>query len=369
MDEHYMNRAFELAQKGQGHTTPNPMVGAVIVQDGRIVGEGYHETFGGAHAEINALNDVQGQLNDATMYVTLEPCNHYGKTPPCSLSIANASISRVVIASLDQSEKAGGGAAFLKKQGIDVTSGILHEKNETLNRPFFHHIRTGRPYVVLKTAMSADGKIATYTHDSKWISNEQSRAFVHELRHNLHAIMVGANTVLNDNPKLTARRAHEASVNPVRIVIDSGGVIPLDANVLNTAEAPTIIVTTQHAETRRIKQYEAKGVRVIIARDHEGVIPMDTLMDVLGKEGIQSILLEGGAHLNEAAMRAGIIQTYYNFIAPKLIGGKTAPTPISGEGVRMLSDAVSMRISEIKRFGDDVLIVYEMEEPYVHRNH
>jgi len=364
-----MQRAFELAEMGRGYTKPNPMVGAVIVENDTIIGEGYHEAYGGAHAEVNALKDAEGKMHHATMYVTLEPCNHTGKTPPCSLAIVNAPIARVVIASKDPNPVAHGGIDTLKKHGIEVSIGLLHEENVRINYAFFHYATTKTPFITLKTAMSADGKIATKTHDSKWISNEKSRRYVHELRHEYHAIMVGANTVIKDDPKLTARLEEQNTINPIRIVLDSDGIIPLDANILNTEDAPTIIVASAALDDSVKKAYEARGAEVLTVTAHDGLLSIEDVVNVLGESGIQSILLEGGASVNDAFMRAGVIKRYYNFIAPKLIGGRDALTPISGEGVNTVGDALNMQMMDVKRFDGDVCIIYELEGRHVHRHH
>ncbi len=357
----YMKEALKLAEKGTGFTNPNPLVGAVILKDGRVVGRGYHERYGKAHAEINALKDAGQEAKGATMYVTLEPCSHHGKTPPCAEAIIKSGIRKVVIASKDPNPLVSGrGIRMLKNAGIDVITGILDAENRRLNTFFFHHMETGKPYVLMKTAMSADGKIATRTHDSKWISNEKSREFVHELRHRMQAIMVGAGTVIHDNPHLTSRLGGRKVSQPVRIILDTCGETPLESHVLNTENARTIMVVSDKVKPAAIRIFEEKGAEVLIMPQNDGKIDLSDLMERLGKKGINSILLEGGAHVNDSAIRSKIVQEIHSFIAPIIIGGKDAPGPVGGSGVANVKESTRLDRVETVVFDEDLLLVYKV---------
>jgi len=370
MHEKFMKKALKLAEKGAGYTNPNPMVGALIVKDGKIIGEGYHQKYGEAHAEVNALKNATEDVEGATMYVTLEPCSHYGKTPPCAKTIVEHGIGAVVIASEDPNPLvSGGGVKMLKAAGIDVTTGILDAENKVLNEIFFNYIRTKRPFVILKTAMSADGKIATRTNESKWISNEKSRQFVHKLRHRVAAIMVGANTVFHDDPLLTSRVRDQTTQNPIRIILDTDGRTPLTSRLLSDKAARTIIVTTNKVKAETLKAFKEKGAEVLVTPLKNGNVDLTHLMGTLGEMGIDSILLEGGAYVNDSAMREGLIDKYYSFIAPKLIGGENAPTPIGGIGFAAIEETITLRRIDVRTFDEDLLIIYERGDRHVHRNH
>ena len=319
-DRKFMRRAIELAKKGEGFTSPNPMVGAVIVKNGRIIGEGYHERYGGLHAERNALASVTESPKGAVIYVTLEPCCHYGKQPPCVDAILEAGIARVVTGSDDPNPLvAGKGFKKLIEHGVEVTTHVEKEACDALNPVFFHYIQTGIPYVAMKYAMTMDGKIAAYTGQSKWITGEEARAFVQKLRHRYTGIMAGAGTVLADDPRLTCRIP--GARQPVRIICDTRLRIPSDANVVETAkEIPTILATCQ-ADPDRIRPFEEKGCQVLTLPEEDGHVDLRALMRELGKRQIDSILLEGGGTLNWSALKSGIVQKVYCFTAPKLFGG------------------------------------------------
>ncbi len=355
----YMQRAFELAEKGRGFVNPNPLVGAVIVRNGTIIGEGYHAEYGGPHAEVNAIRDA-GDCRHATMHVTLEPCSHHGKTPPCTDAIIDAGIEKVIIASKDPNpEVAGSGVEKLRNAGIEVEADVDDARNRELNAFFFHYIKKGTPFVMLKTAMSADGKIATRTGDSKWITNAASRQFAHELRHRAMAIMVGAGTVLADDPRLTSRIEGRETAHPVRIILDRRGDIGPSTKIFSD-DAETIIVTSR-ASKERMESYERAGAEVLHMPEKDGAIDLSALMRTLGARGIDSVLLEGGSRLNESALRAGIVHRAYVFIAPKFIGGKRAPTPLDGTGVASVKDACALKRKSIDTFEGDVLITYDIE--------
>lgn len=358
MDIKYMKRALELAKKGIGYTNPNPLVGAVIVKDGRIIGEGYHEIYGGHHAEVNAFENAVEDVEGATMYVTLEPCSHYGKTPPCANKIVEKGIKKVVVALEDPNpEVSGKGIKILKDNGIEVVTGVLEEESRRLNEIFLKYITTKLPFCILKTAMTLDGKIAAYTGDSKWITNEESRKFVHNLRHRVSAIMVGIGTIIRDNPLLNTRLQSGSGSDPIRVVVDTKARIPLEANVLNMkSNAKTIIATTELAQKEKIKELEYMGAEIITTPLKDNRVDLEYLMKALGERKIDSVLLEGGSELNYSAMEAGIIDKVNAFIAPKFIGGREAKTPIGGLGRPMMKDAVMLKDIEIYKFDEDILV-------------
>ena len=355
-DEQYMKQALQLAQKGEGYVAPNPMVGAVIVKDGRIIGSGYHEHYGGPHAEVNAIADAKEDVAGATTYVTLEPCSHYGKTPPCADLLVEKKLAKVVVGSLDPNPLvAGKGIQKLKEAGIEVVSGVLEAECNEINRVFRHYITTKQPYVVMKTAMTLDGKIATATGESQWISGEASRKDVHRLRHKYTGIMVGINTIIHDNARLTCRM--EQGKNPVRIVVDSCLRIALTSNVLKDQENnQTILATTNQASPLAARKLETFGSKVLYCSSKDNRVDLNDLMNQLGAMGVDSILLEGGATLNDAALRAGIVQEVVTYIAPKMIGGAVAPTPVGGIGVEHLQDAYQLGQMKVSAIGDDIKI-------------
>lgn len=351
-----MQRALELAQKGAGWVAPNPMVGAVIVKDDRIIGSGYHKKYGGPHAEVNAVANATEDVQGAVIYVTLEPCCHYGKTPPCADLLVEKKISRVVIGSLDPNPLvAGKGVQKLKEAGVEVICGVLKEQCDFVNRVFLHYITAKRPYVVMKTAMTLDGKIATVTGESRWISDEESRREVHQLRHRYTGIMVGVNTIIYDNATLTCRMP--GGKNPVRIVIDSRLRIPLTSNVLkDQVHNPTLLAATSQASPQTVAQLKTLGAEVIVCPIKDGRVDLNTLMDQLGAMGIDSILLEGGATLNEAALQQNIVQEIITYIAPKILGGDQAPTSVGGAGVTRLEDAFELEHMQAVPIGKDIRI-------------
>ena len=356
-DEGYMRIALDLAKKGRGRVSPNPVVGAVIVRrDGTVIGEGYHERYGDLHAERNALKNCTESPEGATMYVTLEPCCHHGKQPPCTDAILEAGIRRVVVGSGDPNPRvAGGGIRILKEHGVEVTEGILREDCDAANEIFFHYIRTGMPYVVMKYAMTLDGKIAAYTGASRWITGEEARAYVQQMRNDLSGIMAGIGTVLEDDPLLTCRLPD--GVNPVRIICDTHLRIPLSSRIVETAaEVPTIIATcSDDEETTAL--LTKKGCRVLrVDRGGNKHLDLQDLMRKLGAEGIDSILLEGGGTLNWSALESGIVHRVAAFISPKLFGGAGAKTPVGGQGIADPSGAFPLRDVSIRRVGEDYLI-------------
>ncbi|WP_454971453.1 bifunctional diaminohydroxyphosphoribosylaminopyrimidine deaminase/5-amino-6-(5-phosphoribosylamino)uracil reductase RibD [Dorea sp.] len=369
-DQEYMLRAIQLAKKGEGWTNPNPMVGAVIVKDGRIIGEGYHKKCGELHAERNAIASLTESAEGATIYVTLEPCCHYGKTPPCTEAIIEQKIKKVVIGSRDPNPKvAGKGAQILRESGITVVQDFMREECDRLNPVFFHYITTKTPYVVMKYAMTLDGKIATKTGASKWITGETARQEVQHMRHRYMGIMAGIGTVLADDPMLNVRV--EGWKSPVRIVCDSSLRIPLDSQIVRSAkEYRTIVAYAGREEneeitekiTKKIEQLHAKGVDTVCCPDEKGQIDLKKLMTYLGNEGIDSILLEGGGTLNDSALRAGIVKEVHCFIAPKLFGGKNSKTPVEGIGIGLPSEALKLKCTDICRIGEDIRIICQVCE-------
>lgn len=358
--EEYMRRALELAKMGEGHTSPNPMVGCVVVKDGRIISEGYHERYGEFHAERNALTRCEEDCEGADLYVTLEPCCHYGKTPPCTEIIIEKKIRRVFVGSMDSNPLvAGKGVQILRDHGIEVETGVLEEECLKLNEIFYHFIQTKTPFVIMKYAMTLDGKIACATGDSRWVTGEEARREVHRMRKRCKGIMVGIGTVLADDPMLNCRI--EEGVDPVRIVCDSGLRIPLDCQIVKTAaEIPSIVVcTAQTAEAptqrEKIRALQDAGVQVITTHSKSRV-DLKELMKLLGEQKIDSILLEGGGTLNASALQAGIVSRIDAFVAGKLVGGWDARSPVEGDGIEKMCDAVQLERMEITRLGNDFCI-------------
>lgn len=370
-EEKYMRRAIELAKKGSGHVNPNPLVGAVIVRDGEIIGEGYHECYGQLHAERNAIANAKkrgNSLEGSTIYVTLEPCCHYGKTPPCTEAIIEEKIARVVVGSDDPNPLVSGkGFQMLREKGIEVILHFLKEECDAMNHVFFHYIRTGTPYVAMKYAMTMDGKIACYTGDSKWVTGEESRAHVQTLRNHYKGIMAGIGTVLADDPMLNCRI--EGGRDPIRIITDSHLRIPMDSQLVRTAgQQPLIVACLPDADEEKAAQLQEKGVEVLripgvttadITEEQKEVISLPVLMKELGARKIDGILLEGGGQLNESALQAGIVDRIYCYIAPKIFGGAQAKTPVEGQGLTRAADAWQFNRIGMQEFGQDILLEYE----------
>ena len=370
-EEKYMRRAIELAKKGSGHVNPNPLVGAVIVRDGEIIGEGYHECYGQLHAERNAIANAKkrgNSLEGSTIYVTLEPCCHYGKTPPCTEAIIEEKIARVVVGSDDPNPLVSGkGFQMLREKGIEVIPHFLKEECDPMNHVFFHYIRTGTPYVAMKYAMTMDGKIACYTGDSKWVTGEESRAHVQTLRNHYKGIMAGIGTVLADDPMLNCRI--EGGRDPIRIIADSHLRIPMDSQLVRTAGQQSLIVAClPDADEEKAVQLQEKGVEVLripgvttadITEEQKEVISLPVLMKELGARKIDGILLEGGGQLNESALQAGIVDRIYCYIAPKIFGGAQAKTPVEGQGLTRAADAWQFKRIGMQEFGQDILLEYE----------
>ena len=365
-----MNRALALAQQGKGRTSPNPLVGAVIVNDGKIVGEGYHQKAGGPHAEIHALKAAGENAKGGTLYVNLEPCCHMGQTPPCTDAIIQAGIKHVYASHLDPNPKvAGKGIKQLEEAGIEVHVGLCSEAAEKLNEVFIKHVTTGFPFVILKIAMSLDGKIATSTGESQWITSPASRQRGHEIRDEVDAILVGIGTVLNDNPVLTTRLPNKQGKDPTRIVLDSHGRTPTSAKIFNPeSDADVIIVVTPQASMGNIAQLKISGAEVIVIPAKDRQVCFKTLLDTLGSRDITSILIEGGGKVNTTALRLGIVDKVMCFIAPKFIGGKEAPGVLDGEIIANLTDAPELKRKTITEFDCDLLIEGYFDN-HVHGNH
>lgn len=361
MDEHYMQIALELAKKGCGWTNPNPMVGAVIVKDGQIISQGYHEKYGEYHAERNAILNCKESMEGATIYVTLEPCCHYGKTPPCTEAIIESGITKVVIGSCDPNPKvAGGGIRILQENNIEVVTGILEKECLELNHVFFHYIQSKLPYVVMKYAMTLDGKIATYTGESKWITGEAARTHVQYTRNHYAGIMVGIGTVLQDDPMLNCRIPN--GNNPVRIVCDSKLQIPIESKLVQSANEIETYIATASENMEKKKELESYGCKVLSTPLKEGHIDLTYLIKILGQEGIDSILLEGGGTLNYSALEEGIVNRVQAYIAPKIFGGALAKSPVAGQGVAFPKDCVNLELIHQQQFEQDLLLEYEVKE-------
>ncbi|MDD2484177.1 MAG: bifunctional diaminohydroxyphosphoribosylaminopyrimidine deaminase/5-amino-6-(5-phosphoribosylamino)uracil reductase RibD [Eubacteriales bacterium] len=359
-DELFMREALLEAEKGRGLVNPNPMVGALIVKDKRIIGRGHHERYGGLHAERNALASCTESPKGATMYVTLEPCCHFGKTPPCTDAIIESELASVVAASLDPNHLvAGKGLQILKEHGIDTKVGVLEKECRRLNEVFFHYITTGKPFVIMKYAMTLDGKIATASGKSKWITGELAREHGHRSRNNYRAIMVGAGTVLEDDPLLTCRI--ENGRNPIRIICDTRLRIPLDSKIVESAKTVETIVATASADQEAIRRLEEKGIEILSLPERKGHIDLCELMRVLGERKIDSILLEGGAILHAAALESGIVNKVQAYIAPKIFGGILAKSPVAGTGIDDPEEAYHLVNRELTMLGDDILLEYYLE--------
>lgn len=355
LDRKYMARALQLALRGAGHTRPNPMVGAVLVKDGRIIGEGWHKQYGGPHAEVNAFASATEDPEGATLYVSLEPCSHYGKTPPCADLIIRKKVARVVAALEDPNPLVSGrGFRKLRANGIRVTVGVLAEEARHINDVFLTYVTRKRPFVLYKAAMSLDGKIACHTGESQWISSEKSREEVQRLRGILSGIMVGAGTVIADNPRLTCRM--EEYENPARIIVDGKLRVPLESRIFHEP-GRNIILTTSEASLEKKKALENLGVELIEADSEEpGKVDLKSAMLALGIKGIDGILLEGGPTLAASALEAGIIDAIRFYIAQKIIGGREAPSPFAGTGAAHMNEVVPLTDAVYGTSGDDLWI-------------
>ncbi|MEJ2282136.1 MAG: bifunctional diaminohydroxyphosphoribosylaminopyrimidine deaminase/5-amino-6-(5-phosphoribosylamino)uracil reductase RibD [Desulfobacterales bacterium] len=364
-DKHFMQMALDLAVRGEGFTSPNPMVGAVVVKDGKVVGGGFHEVVGGPHAEVNAINAAGKLAEGGTLYVTLEPCNHTGRTPPCTAAILKAGISRVVVAMPDPNQHvAGGGVEHLKRQGLEVITGVCEQQARRQNEAFIKYITTGRPFVIAKCAATLDGRIATRTGDSRWVTGEAARHYVHRLRHAVDAIMVGIHTIQTDDPSLTTRLEGRPAKDPIRIILDTRLSIAPDAKVLQQAsDADTILVAGQGVGQNKKAVLENGGNRVIEAALKNNRIDLVALMQQLGALEISSILVEGGSRVLASAFTAGIVDKVQFFYAPKVLGGDDGVPICSGPGPELMNQSIPIKDITVQRFDDDVLIEGYVEKP------
>lgn len=354
-DEKYMKKAIALALRGRGKVNPNPLVGAVIVKDGQIIGEGYHERYGEAHAERNAINNAVSDVEGSTMYVTLEPCAHFGKQPPCVDLIIEKKIGRVVIGMVDPNPKVSGKSIEkLKKNNIDVTVGVKEEQCRKINEVFIKFISKKVPFVLLKSAISLDGKIATSGGESKWITSESMRENAHYLRNKISAIMAGVNTVISDDPHLTCRIKDGRS--PVRIIVDSNLRIPLQSKVVLNEDKKTIVVCCKDADVVKKQKLLSLGVRVLETGRKNGRVDLKELMLILGENKIDSVLIEGGAELNFSALKEGIVDKVKLYVAPKILGGKESKSCIGGEGFVKLEDAVQLTNINCRQIENEIIV-------------
>ncbi len=369
----YMNKALELAAKGAGYTSPNPMVGAVVVDpSGAIKGKGYHRKAGGPHAEVYAIDEAGSSARGATLYVTLEPCNHTGRTPPCTQKIIDAGIAHVVVAMNDPNPRVkGGGNSCLISKGIKVTTGVCEEQARRLNESFIKFITAGRPFVTLKCASTLDGRIATRTGDSKWITGEESRQYVHNLRHCSDAILVGVNTVKRDDPLLTTRIMETPDgrkpKDPLRIILDTKLSIPENSRILNLdTDVETIIVTGDMISHEKKVRLLKKRVRIMGAPLANGLIDMNFLMDELGKMSVSSLLIEGGSRVIASSLSSGIVDKVLFFYAPKILGSDDGIPVCKGKGPELMKDCIQINSISVRRFGSDIMIEGYLPDVYRH---
>jgi len=357
-DADFMETALDLARQGWGYTSPNPMVGAVVVRDGKIVGQGFHQMVGGPHAEVHALEDAGESARGATLYVTLEPCNHQGRTPPCTQRVIRSGIRRVVVAMEDPNpDVRGGGNAFLRSRGIEVEVGVLENAARQLNEIFIKYITTQQPFVILKCAATLDGRIATRTGDSRWVSGEKSREYVHRIRHGVDGILVGIGTVLADDPSLTTRLEDQKGLDPTRIILDTRLSISTDAKILNLdSDAETILVTGDAVAEKKKEAFKNRSIRVLEAPLKDGRINLPLLMSRLGYIGITSLLIEGGSRVITSALHSRIVDKICFFYAPKILGGDDGVPICSGAGPDYMRQCIPLRDTEMHRFGEDMMI-------------
>lgn len=365
MNEKYMRYAIELAKKGIGFVNPNPLVGAVIVKNDHIIGEGCHERYGTLHAERNAIASLTESAEGADIYVTLEPCCHHGKQPPCTEALVAAGIKNVYVGSYDPNPLVSGkGFSYLRKHGINVYENVLREECDALNDIFFHYITTQRPYVIMKSAMSIDGRTAAYTGDSKWITNNLSREDAHKTRKRCAAIMAGIGTALADDPMLNCRCDNPSQ--PIRIICDSNARIPMNSNLIKTARDIPVIIATTDSGAYRKAELEAAGAEVIVTSGSKVNLP--ELMTELGRRKIDSVLVEGGSELHASMLSAGLVNELHVYIAPKIIGGVNAKPVVGGTGAALVRDAYMFGMPQTETFGSDIKLIYKKEDANVHGN-
>ncbi len=361
-DEHFMKMALGMASLGRGTTSPNPMVGAVVVKNGNVIGKGYHQAAGLAHAEVNAIENAGCDAKSATLYVTLEPCNHHGKTPPCTEKIIEAGIERLVVAMPDPNpEVRGGGLAYLAQKGLKIASGVCQKEAQDLNEAFVKYITQKRPFVILKCAATLDGQIATRSGDARWVTGEASRRYVHRLRHAVDAILIGIGTVQKDDPQLTTRLPEGAGQNPIRLILDTNLRISKKAQVVQTShEVETWIISADAVDSAEMRakkiRLEKAGVRLVTAPMRQGHIDLEALMPLLGRKHITSLLIEGGGEVIAATVAAGIADKIVFFYAPKILGGNDGIPICKGKGKNRMQAAWPVSNIRIHRFDDDIMI-------------
>jgi diaminohydroxyphosphoribosylaminopyrimidine deaminase/5-amino-6-(5-phosphoribosylamino)uracil reductase len=364
--EKFMRAALGFARKGVGKTSPNPAVGAVIVRKGQVVAAGFHRRAGAPHAEVVALNRLGGKAKPGdTLYVTLEPCNHFGRTPPCTQAILEKGVRKVVVGMKDPNPQVtGGGCEVLSAQGVEVVTGILEEECRRLNEWFVTYVTKGRPFVIAKTAMTLDGWTATSKGHSKWVTNERSREWVHRLRNQVDGILVGVGTVMADDPLLTTRLGKGRGRDPVRIIVDTNLRIPVNARVLGHAKgSETLIAVSEDIAGRRLKRFERKEVSLLMCPEKEGRIDLRALMDMLGKRSITSVLLEGGATLMGAMIREKLVDKFCIFKAPKILGASDGRPMALGKGPSRMDQSILLKDVQVRRFAGDLLIEGYPEYP------
>lgn len=356
--EHYMKMAIDLALKAKGRTSPNPMVGAVVTKDGKVVGSGYHQKAGKPHAEIEALNNSGEKAREGNIYVNLEPCSYFGRTPPCCDALIESGIKKVFIGMKDPNLRVSGkGIEKLNNAGIETVVGIMEKESRRTNEIFAKFITTQKPFVILKSAASLDGKIAVPSGRSKWITGEKAREKVHEIRAEVDAVMVGVNTVIMDNPYLTARLKGKEVKSPLRIILDSSLRIPENSEVLRVSEEiKTVIATTEKAPKKKVKRLELEGIKIICPGEKDGKVDLEALMVKLGGMEITSVLIEGGSEVNASVLRSRIVDKIVFFYAPKIIGGTNSPPMFGQKGVGELSDAVRIVDLDTLRVGEDIMV-------------
>jgi diaminohydroxyphosphoribosylaminopyrimidine deaminase/5-amino-6-(5-phosphoribosylamino)uracil reductase len=357
-DKRFMRQALSLARRGLGSTSPNPVVGALVVKDGLIIGSGYHKRAGAPHAEVEAIAKAGDGTRGATLYVTLEPCHHYGRTPPCTRAILESGISTVVVGIEDPNPHVeGGGGEYLRAQGVEVRCGVLEEECARANEVYIKYVTQGKPFVIVKGALTLDGWIATRTGNSKWITNEKSRGFVHTLRKISDAIMVGVETVIADDPLLTPYLRKGPAPDPIRVIVDTNLRVPLTSRIL-TGETSTLtcIAAGSKVSTAQKKTLEGLGARVISCKVTGGQVDLEDLLDQLAKMSVCSVLVEGGANLFTSIIRERLVDKYYLFLAPKLLGGDNGVPFTRGEGCDIIKDCMGLKLVRVRRFDDDIMV-------------
>jgi len=358
LNEKWMKQALRLAKKGEGRVSPNPMVGAVLVKKGKIITTGYHKYFGGPHAEVEAIEKAKGKARDATLYVSLEPCNYYGKTPPCTEKIIEVGIRKVVAATLDPTSRTG--LKYLAQHGIETDVGLCKEEAERINEAFFKYIREKIPFVTVKAAASLDGKIATSKGESKWITSEEARRFSHRLRDKVDAILVGVNTIIRDDPSLLPSPFKERFI---RIVLDSKLRIPSNARVLDSQEkAATLIFATSQASKEKLNKLRKKGIRIVIIDEEKGRLNLEEVLKKLGELEITNLLVEGGGEVIASFFEKKKVDKLFLFLAPRIIGGKRAPGWIGGKGISSLRETPYVKVDSIRKINEDLLLEGHMRK-------